>query len=167
MVRKLLAILLALAIIAAFTTAVMAEEKADAKKAHDFIGAKKCKMCHKQQYASWEKTKMAKALDLLKPEEQKDPKCAPCHMTGTSVKGVLLEGVQCEACHGAGADYKKKKIMKDKKLAMENGLMEVTEEVCLKCHIKEGNPNYKEFDFAKAIKNDIHEHFKPKEETKK
>ena len=28
----------------------------------------------------------------------------------------VAEGVGCESCHGAGADYKKKKIMEDRRL---------------------------------------------------
>ncbi len=45
-----------------------------------------------------------------------------------------LRGVQCEACHGPGSAYKSMKVMKDPKLARQNGLWEVTRDVCMRCH---------------------------------
>lgn len=134
----------------------MADDSTTTKKeqevTHDYIGAKKCKICHKDVFTSWEKTVHAKAFDLLKPEEQKKEECTVCHITGTTVKGAVLEGVQCEGCHGPGADYKKKKIMQDKELAIKNGLVIPTEETCVRCHNKK-SPTFKSFDFEKQIKN--------------
>ncbi len=68
-----------------------------------YIGAKKCKMCHIKQYRSWEKTKMAKAFEVLKPgmkaeakaklkfdpkkDYTKTPKCLACHTTGFGLPG--------------------------------------------------------------------------------
>ena len=67
--------------------------------------------------------------------------------------------MQCEACHGAGADYKKPTIMSaakwkadstaQKKLMVEAGLVYPVEANCMGCHKQEGNPNFKPFDFAK------------------
>ncbi len=147
-------------VIALIVGGVMAQDKAK----FTYVGAEKCKMCHKDNYASWMETKHAKAFDALKPEEQKKPECVKCHMTGTTAENVALNGVQCEACHGAGSEYKKPTIMSkakfaDKaagmKLAMEAGLVMPTAEVCTKCHTKEGNPNFKEFDFEK-MKGQVH-----------
>ncbi len=119
-----------------------------------YVGAAKCKMCHKDQYAKWEASKHAKAWDLLKADEQaKD--CAGCHSTGPD----KLPGVQCEACHGPGSGYKKPTIMSkskykadaeaQRKLAVGAGLTVAPgEDVCTKCHNKK-SPNFKEFDFAK------------------
>ncbi len=130
----------------------------DAKKDHAYVGVKKCKTCHKAQFKSWSETGHAKAFDLLSAEEQKDPKCVGCHSTGTTAKGVFLEGVQCEACHGGGKDFKSSKIMSKKKwkadpeahkkMAIEAGLIYPKEENCVRCHTKEGNTNFKEFKFA-------------------
>lgn len=59
------------------------------------VGAEKCaKMCHKLQYESWLQTKHAKA-------EKK---------------------TECETCHGAGSDFMKMSIMKDKAAAKAAGL---------------------------------------------
>jgi hypothetical protein len=127
------------------------EEKAAKKeKVHEYIGAGKCKICHKPEFESWEKTVHANAFELLSDEEKKNEECIGCHVTGTTAKGEVLTGVQCEACHGAGADYKKKSIMEDLKLATENGLIIPDEETCVKCHNKK-SPTFKEFDFEKFV----------------
>ncbi|MBI5267002.1 MAG: cytochrome c family protein [candidate division Zixibacteria bacterium] len=124
-----------------------------------YVGADKCKTCHKDQHASWLETKHAKAFSVLKPEEQKKPECVKCHITGETAEKVTLEGVQCEACHGPGSEYKKPTIMSKSKFAAgkeaalkaakDAGLVIPTAEVCVKCHTKEGNANFKEFDFEK------------------
>lgn len=60
-------------------------------------------MCHLKQYKSWEKTKMAKTFEVLKPgvraeaktklkfdpkkDYTKDTKCLPCHTTGYGLPG--------------------------------------------------------------------------------
>lgn len=129
------------------------------EKKHEYVGAKKCKICHKVQHKSWSETPHAKAFDLLSDEEKKKDECIACHSTGTTAKGVFLEGIQCEACHGPGSHYKSAKIMSKKKwktdpekylaMAIKAGLNIPTEETCKQCHQKEGNPNFKPFDFAK------------------
>ena len=121
---------------------------------------KGCKMCHKAQYDSWLTTGHAKAWDLLKPEEQAKPECAGCHQTGAMADGVMVTSVGCEACHGAGSEYKKPAIMgkavwaKDKEAAKKGaiaaGLVYPTADNCVKCHKAEGNANFKPFDFEKA-----------------
>jgi hypothetical protein len=136
--------------------------------AAEYVGVAKCKMCHSTkalggiQYKLWEQTKHAKAMDALKAAgEAENPKCLKCHTTGygqPAVAGADLNNVQCEACHGAGSNYRSMKIMNKKafkenkaaaqKRAIEAGLIfPPTEEVCVKCHNKE-SPNFKGFDFA-------------------
>lgn len=147
-------------------TEAEAEAEADAP-AHDYVGAKKCKICHKAEHDSWLNTGHAKAWDLLKADEKKNEECVGCHTTGVTAKGEMLEGVQCEACHGPGADYRKTKIMKDKKLALENGMIEPTAEVCTTCH-NEKSPTFKGFDFDKYVVNPagVHAHPEKKEKEK-
>jgi len=125
----------------------------------EYVGAKKCKTCHKKIHKSWLETKHAKAFDVLSDEEKKKAECVGCHITGKTAKDVLLEGVQCEACHGPGSQFKSMKIMNKKKWAanpevykkkaIEAGLIYPTEENCKRCHKKEGNENFKPFDFSK------------------
>ncbi|MCP5068183.1 MAG: hypothetical protein GY946_16600 [bacterium] len=136
-----------------------ANAQADEKKVHKYIGARKCKSCHGKegignQYGSWLETAHAKAMETLTTDKakewaseasvsdpQNDEKCVKCHTTGYGVPEDQLsskytrdEGVQCEACHGPGRDYRKKKIMIDKELAKEKGLIPQSAEVCVGCH---------------------------------
>lgn len=69
----------------------------------EYVGSKKCKMCHIKEHKSWAKTKMGQALDTLKPgsvaevkkkfnlDPQKDyttdPECIRCHTTGFGQPG--------------------------------------------------------------------------------
>ncbi len=70
------------------------------------IGADKCKLCHKVEFASWQKSKHAAAQ------------------------------VECEDCHGPGSNYKTMAIMKDKAKARAAGLIEPAENDCKTCHAK-------------------------------
>ena len=161
--RKIIILFSVVVALFAFFSLGLAEEVAKKEEVkHDFVGAAKCKMCHKAEFASWSETPHAKAWDVLSAEEQKKPECISCHMTGMTAgdEAEMLTGVQCEACHGGGADYKSPKI-KSKKAwaadreaalaaAKEAGLNpSPTVEDCKRCHKKEGNPNFKEFDFEK------------------
>lgn len=153
---KKLLILTALVVAAVFVVSslVMAQDKPK----FAYVGDKACKMCHKAQHESWSATKHAKAFEVLKPEEQKKAECVGCHTTGKTATDSLLVGVSCESCHGPGSEYKKASIMSkakfaaDKvaamKVAVEAGLIMPKAEDCVRCHKKEGNANFKEFDFA-------------------
>lgn len=123
---------------------------------HKYIGAQKCKICHKIQHTSWLATKHAKAFETLKPAEQKDPKCYQCHVTDND---AAMVGVQCEQCHGPGSDYQGLKVMKDRAASIAAGLILPTKEVCVQCHNSK-SPNFKGFNFDEAVKK-VHEH-KPK-----
>jgi len=118
---------------------------------HAYVGPEKCKMCHKVEYTSWSATKHAKAWDSLKPADQANAKCNGCHSTNLPT----LTGVSCEACHGAGGDYWKMSVMKDQKLAVQNGLVIPDEKVCVKCHNKQ-SPTFKGFNYAEA-KGKVHD----------
>ena len=97
-----------------------------------YIGAKKCKSCHKSddmgnQYAAWENAGHSKAFDVLASDEAKklagergiaDPQkhdgCVKCHTTAFGVDEALIKkgfdheaGVQCETCHGPGEEHMK------------------------------------------------------------
>jgi len=152
---------LLVAVVFVISSLVMAQEKPK----FTYVGDKACKMCHKAQHEAWAATKHAKAFDALKPEEQKKAECTACHVTGKTAADSLLVGVACEACHGPGSEYKKATIMSktkfaaDKaaamKAAVEAGLIIPTADNCVKCHKKEGNPNFKEFNFE-TMKGKVH-----------
>ena len=148
--------------------------KAAAPAKAKYMGALACKMCHNlkstgEQYNIWAASKHAMAYKELASEKskevakakgiedaQKSDKCLKCHIAGfgATEKGPkydMAEGVTCEACHGAGEKYMPMKIMKDPKLAAENGLITPGEKDCKTCHNPD-SPTYKEFVFADAYK---------------
>lgn len=155
---------------------------------HDYVGVAKCRTCHKKeaignQYGVWLDSKHAKAYETLASDNarkwaaeagvddpQADEKCVKCHVTAYGVPEDRLSrkfdktlGVQCEACHGAGKDYRKKKIMVDVELAKSKGLKIPEAEDCVVCHNDE-SPAWKPdrytladgskvgFDFDEALK---------------
>lgn len=168
-------------IAAGFTVCLLATGLAGAgdtgaeKKEFQFIGAKKCKMCHNSTkqgkiYTKWAKGPHARAYEVLASDAakkiasekgiddpQKSDACLKCHVTGHGADAKLLgkkysieEGVSCESCHGAGSGYWKKKTMQaitdGKQDAAEVGLTMPDEATCAKCHNGE-SPGFKGFDF--------------------
>ncbi len=117
-----------------------------------YVGVDKCKLCHKIQYTSWATTKHAKAFESLKPADRENAECVGCHVTGSKE----FPGVQCEACHGPGSDYKAMATMKDKQKAIAAGLIMPKESDCVRCHNKK-SPTFKGFNFSEAVKK-VHQH---------
>lgn len=141
-----------------------------------FIGAKSCGMCHKkadqgEQLKIWQESDHANAYKTLQTEEAdkiaaelghgkavEAEACLKCHATGYNVDASLLakkykveDGVQCETCHGAGSEYKSKKVMKDHAKSVAAGMTEYADEAaieaqCITCHNEE-SPTYKKFNF--------------------
>ncbi len=122
-----------------------------ANAAPTYIGAEKCKMCHKIQYDSWSQTKHAKAT--ADAQNSTSPKfetaCLSCHATN---KDAALAGVQCEACHGPGSEYKTISVMKDLAKAKAAGLIIPTQATCDGCH--DGKDHHKK----QAFTRDVHAH---------
>ena len=137
-----------------------------ATKEPQYVGAKKCKTCHKKelignQYGAWEETKHSQAFATLKGEKALEiakkkglagppheaEECLKCHMTGYGedpskfAKEPLSpkDGVQCESCHGPGSLYKKKKTMSDHDKSVAAGLWEPgkDDKICTSCHNEE------------------------------
>ncbi|MHA2609852.1 MAG: cytochrome c family protein [bacterium JZ-2024 1] len=117
------------------------EAKKEEKPVPAYKGSSPCKMCHKVQYESWSKSRMANALESLKPgafgEEKKkvgldpekdytsDPNCLSCHTTGYKKPGGYVDqkttpslgGITCEACHGPSSLWLKEHMKsKDHKI---------------------------------------------------
>lgn len=158
-------------LLVAFTPPVYAED-------YQYVGHKKCSMCHKGEKKGMQKEKWMerghyKAFKSLQTDKAKKlataagltvdpaeaPQCLKCHTTGYGLDAarfktgfVKEDGVTCEACHGAGSGYWKPKTMKDHDAAVAAGLNVITKKNCVTCHKTEGNPTFKEFNFEEAIK---------------
>ena len=138
-----------------------------------YIGADKCKMCHMskakgEQFGIWQGSKHSQAYTVLTTEQAKavaqkagqggeppedNPACLKCHVAGWDAPAAMLgpkyvkaEGVTCESCHGPGEDYSPMKIMQDKDLSIQNGMVLGNKETCVKCHNSE-SPTYKPFNY--------------------
>ena len=137
--------------------------------AAEYVGASKCKMCHRKAHAKWETTKHAQAFSALKGADAAKPECVGCHTTGYPGSGPVtdeMKNVQCEACHGPGSDYRKV-MMKRKEYTTEKavaaGLVLPTEKTCRGCH-NEKSPNFKPFNFAESKAAIAHTLDKPRSE---
>ena len=144
---------------------------------YSYVGVETCGMCHKSekmgnQLSIWQKSAHSKAFEALltdtanqiakakgftKPAS-KTWECLKCHVTGYNLDATMLgkkfkieDGVQCETCHGPGSAYKDMKIMKDKDLAVKNGLIlhDNIQEFCVTCHNSE-SPTFVKFDFEES-----------------
>ena len=144
-----------------------------------YVGAKKCRTCHKKeligdQYGKWQNGKHAKAFATLESEKSLEiagakgiagppteaEECLRCHVTAYGedpskfAKAPLApeEGVGCESCHGPGSLYKKKKTMADRAKSVAAGMWEVDkdDQICAACHNSDAPTAPAEgYDFAK------------------
>lgn len=147
---------------------------------HAYVGVKACSMCHKSekqglQLAIWEKSKhagayntlttpraaeVAKAKGLAKPANE-SPECLECHtIKGGPDAADPKQGVQCESCHGPGADYKAMGVMKVRDSAVKGGLAvfadkAAIEAMCKTCH-NDKSPTAKSFNFDERWKEIAH-----------
>jgi hypothetical protein len=130
--------------LAVFTAAAVAQGPA-APQSPGYAWADSCRNCHQAIYDAWAKTKHATALSRLSSGEQEQA-CVGCHVTGTKTRvmdggKVLNRGVQCEACHGAGAAHAADPTVK-------TGLVKVpAESLCEECHSSK-SPKFKGFFYS-------------------
>jgi hypothetical protein len=167
--RIVLGLLAAGAVLAVVASAE--EAKKEAPPVHKYVGVAKGCMCHGPQKTKWATTKHAGAFAALASDAakaiakekgiadpQKEPKCLKCHVTGYGKPAELFaadfkptDGVQCEACHGPGSDYKAMPVMKAVRAGTKDpasvGLVMPTAAVCTGCHNSE-SPTFKSFDFT-------------------
>ncbi len=131
----------------AYDMDVVAREKAalPPSTAVTFAGAEACQACHAPIFEQWKSTRHAHAFDVLTAQNRQfDRDCTPCHTTGFFKTGGFvnasatpqLSSVQCEACHGNGAQHAKDPTVKTDMVAKT---------ACRTCHTSEQTPD---FDFA-------------------
>jgi len=134
---------------------------------------------------AWEALETEKAKEIakkkgLKTAPNESPECVRCHTVGFGKGGyeikpasfwndpnakkaikrmTNLRNVGCEACHGPGSGYKKKKVMQGifngSLKAADYGLVMPDENTCKQCHNQE-SPTYKKFVYNEFVKKIAH-----------
>jgi hypothetical protein len=186
----------------ALVAMLLAAAPSSAERKHDYVGVEKCRTCHEKelmgnQVATWSagphrgafetlaspaSVAIAAKLGIAEPPSVSEA-CLRCHQTAQGVSPVRIahpletsDGVQCESCHGPGRDYRKKKIMSERKKAEKKGLWDAGADaaICTTCHNEEsptfdparytradGSPAGFDFEQAKGrILHEIPEHVK-------
>src|SRR3990170_324691 len=96
---------------------------------------------------------------LLDRHRHFQPKCVSCHVVGygtphgyrLGMAEQTLANVQCEVCHGPGAEHARQPSAK-------NIQKQVPEKICLECH----NPEHSDhFVYAERLPKVKHDHFEP------
>jgi hypothetical protein len=111
-----------------------------------YLGVGTCQNCHAAQFEVYSKTAHAHAYATLASEfVHRDTNCVGCHVTGYNQGGfggirmrgaaVDLVDVQCEACHGPGAEHTRDGTYKSR-----------ARDSCVHCHTPNDDPD---FDFDK------------------
>lgn len=125
----------------------------DPPEGGSYTGYALCKPCHPEETDQWIETAHAEAFPSLKRRSQDyNPECIPCHTTGFGYVGGFImpeltsemEGVQCEMCHGAGAEHSE-----DPENVRTPRFGKLSEATCTdQCHTPEQSP---EFDYGVYI----------------
>ncbi len=107
----------------------------------DCIGVNgSCKRCHQDEYDQWQTTAHASAFETLEKSLQStNPECLSCHTTGqrdlpgdgSVTVPADLRGVQCEACHGLGAEHSR-----------DGSYGRTTVATCIGCHDSDNSPDF-------------------------
>jgi len=118
-----------------------------------FAGAQRCSQCHQNIHTDWTSTLHAKALETLEKIGQgKNAQCLGCHTVGFGQTGGFVDrattnalaGVQCENCHGAGADHANNVNDVSKRPPVS-----IAASICGQCHTDEHHPNYEDWQSSK------------------
>ncbi|HEY6327977.1 MAG TPA: multiheme c-type cytochrome [Blastocatellia bacterium] len=124
--------------------AAMASGSAGAHHSLDlggYVTAPVCARCHADQYASWVNSDHGRAATKLAPLiNVMDRRCLQCHTTdyvkgseNNSSRSTALLNVQCEQCHGPGAQHVAKP---------DKSYGHVDLNACGKCHTNETSPSF-------------------------
>lgn len=127
-----------------------------------YTGASRCSSCHAPEYTQWRGSRHWRALATLTEKQmQYNPDCLRCHTVAYGLPGgfrdlrvtAYLSGVQCESCHGPGAQHVSEE--NQRKLSSIAGettgtrtarmRMKFDAEFCMECHDAD---NDSKFDFA-------------------
>lgn len=116
---RIKALMLSLIFFAAISLFILQPNHAGATKKVEFVGAKKCKICHTKpetggQYLKWQEAKHSKAFEVLGSDEakkvaselgiedpQKSGKCLKCHSTAYHFTEELVTNIQVKKKDGS------------------------------------------------------------------
>jgi hypothetical protein len=105
-----------------------------------YMGAEYCASCHQKEYQAWATSPHAKATDSLPIDEKVNSACLTCHATGLLDKSsFVLNGVQCESCHGPGEYYASLHVKKDLVLSKLLFMERPGIKSCSHCHFSSPN----------------------------
>jgi hypothetical protein len=112
-----------------------------------YTGSARCRECHEEAFAVWEKTPHMRGYQTLVTKgKQFHLNCIGCHVTGFEKPGGVCridrvgdrQGVGCESCHGPGSRH-----ADDPDVAPAAAKPKAAE--CVGCHNAENSPH---FDFS-------------------
>ncbi len=113
-----------------------------------YLGAGACLRCHEEAFETYTRTRHARAYETLSTNfRQLDSNCIGCHsvgygkpggFTGVRVVGSMVDlvDVQCEACHGPGAEHSR-----------DGAYLQSAVESCKTCHTEDQDAS---FNYAEA-----------------
>ncbi|HWQ33043.1 MAG TPA: multiheme c-type cytochrome [Blastocatellia bacterium] len=126
----------------------VAEQIAEAHRARGdqpsiWATSEACAECHKAEYAIWQKSRHSHAFAALATKNREfDDSCVGCHSVGFRNQGFInikatpqFANVQCESCHGPGAEHVKAPKAGNYKTPAAPGS-------CLVCHDPENSPDF-------------------------
>lgn len=118
-----------------------------------FVGAEKCKDCHKKAYEKWGSSRHAHAFDSLRKAipagQDYNPECVSCHATGFQYTSGFVSadltpnllGNQCENCHGPGAAHVNDPKNVELQVRMRKSQHAIKND-CMKCHDAENSIHF-------------------------
>ncbi len=125
-----------------------------------YSGQERCQVCHEKEHMQWSLTGHPYAFKSVQRKgKEDDPACVNCHVTGWGKPGGfviddkndawILEGVQCESCHGPGYEACSAFTgIKAKKKTTEQWKV-----LCLSCHTEKESLN---FNFSRRFPKILH-----------
>ena len=159
LVRRNLASVVVLVCLAIILGALVTHRPISAEPPEDatYVGVRKCKECHAEDYATWKKTKHAAAWKALSEGDRTRPGCYRCHVTGyekaggyiSTARTSRLTGVQCESCHGPGSAHFASAKAKEPKAKVRALIHKTPQNTCVECH----NPHKKHEEYEKEAVN--------------
>jgi len=117
-----------------------------------YLTATACASCHAAAFEAYQRSAHANALETLtRANQDYNPECVKCHVTGfdqpngfvSARQTPELANVQCEACHGNGAEHVSNPQQPFGKVPPRN---------CFTCHTKENSPDFAFFKYWDKIR---------------